>query len=42
MSRYHLNARGQIFVNKFGFGGSFDMTLEGDCRELEVNPNLEF
>jgi hypothetical protein len=26
---------------KFEFEGSFDMSLEGDCYEVEVTPNLE-
>jgi hypothetical protein len=26
---------------KFEFGWSFGMSLEGDCHEVEVTPNLE-
>jgi hypothetical protein len=26
---------------KFEFGGSFGMSLEGDCHRVEVTPNLE-
>ena len=33
---------GKFLVAKFEFGGSFAMSLEGDCHELEVTPNLEF
>ncbi len=29
-------------LNKFEFGGSFGMSLEGDCHGVEVTPNLEF
>jgi hypothetical protein len=25
-----------------GIGGSFEMSLEGDCNEIEVTPNLEY
>jgi hypothetical protein len=32
---------GEFLVTKFEFGGSFGMSLEGDCREVEVTPNLE-
>ncbi len=28
-------------VTKFEFGGSFGMSLKGDCHEVEVTPNLE-
>jgi hypothetical protein len=34
--------RRQIFsLNFFEFGGSFSISLEGDCHEVEVTPNLE-
>jgi hypothetical protein len=36
---FYKFARGQIFSPKFEFGGSFGMSLEGDCHE--VTPNLE-
>ena len=32
---------GKFLVTKFEFGGSFGMSLEGDCHEVEVTPNLE-
>ncbi len=32
---------GKVLVTKFEFGGSFGMSLEGDCHEVEVTPNLE-
>jgi hypothetical protein len=28
-------------VTKFEFGGSFGMSLERNCHEVEVTPNLE-
>jgi hypothetical protein len=28
-------------VDKFEFRGSFGMSLEGDCHEVEVTPDLE-
>jgi hypothetical protein len=31
----------KFLVTKFEFGGSFVMSLEGDCHEVEVTPNLE-
>jgi hypothetical protein len=31
----------QILGTKFEFGGSFGMSLEGDCREAEVIPSSE-
>jgi hypothetical protein len=31
---------GKFLVTKFEFGGSFGMSLEGDCHEVEVRPNL--
>jgi hypothetical protein len=36
------SAEGKFLVTKFEFGGSFVMSLEGDCNEVEVTPNLEF
>ena len=33
--------RGQIFSCKFVFGGSFGMSLEGECHEVEVTCYLE-
>ncbi len=32
---------GKFLVTNYEFGGSFGMSLEGDCHELEVTPNLE-
>jgi hypothetical protein len=32
---------GKFLATKFEFGGSFGVSLEGDCHELEVTPNLE-
>jgi hypothetical protein len=32
---------GKFLVTNFDVGGSFDMSLEGDCHEVEVTPNLE-
>jgi hypothetical protein len=32
---------GKFLVTKFKFVGSFGMSLEGDCHEFEVTPNLE-
>jgi hypothetical protein len=32
---------GKFLVTKFEFVGSFGMSLEGDCHEVEVTPNLE-
>jgi hypothetical protein len=34
-------SEGKFLVTKFQFGGSFGMSLEGDCHDLEVTPNLE-
>jgi hypothetical protein len=34
-------AEGKFLVTKFEFGGSYGMSLEGDCHEVEVTPNLE-
>ncbi len=31
----------KFLVTKFEFGGSFGMSLEGDCHEVEVTRNLE-
>jgi hypothetical protein len=36
-----LRPEGKFLVTKFEFGGSFGMRLEGDCQEVEINPNLE-
>jgi hypothetical protein len=32
---------GKFLVTKFELGGSFGMSLEGDCHEFEVTHNLE-
>ncbi len=32
---------GKFLVTKFEFGGSFGISLEGGCNEVEVTPNLE-
>jgi hypothetical protein len=34
-------AEGKFLVPKFVFGGSFGMSLEGACHEIEVTPNLK-
>jgi hypothetical protein len=34
-------SEGKFLVTTFEFGGSFDMSLEGDCHEIWVTPNLE-
>jgi hypothetical protein len=34
--------KGKYLVVKIEFGGSFGMSLEGDCHEVEVTPNLEY
>jgi hypothetical protein len=31
-----------FLIKKVELGGSFGMSLEGDCHEVEVTPNLEF
>jgi hypothetical protein len=36
-----LALKGKFLVAEFEFEGSLDMSLEGDCHELEVTPNLE-
>jgi hypothetical protein len=36
-----LTAEGEFLVTQFEFGGSFSWSLEGDCHEVEVTPNLE-
>jgi hypothetical protein len=36
-----LFSEGKFLVTKFEFGGSFGMSFEGDCHELEVTPNVE-
>jgi hypothetical protein len=35
-----LFLEGEFFVIKFEFGGTFGMSLEGDCHEVEVTPNF--
>jgi hypothetical protein len=37
-----VKPEGKFILTKFEFGGSFGMSLEGDCHEREVTPNLEF
>jgi hypothetical protein len=32
---------GKFLVTKYEFGGSFGMSLEGDCHEVDVTPNLD-
>jgi hypothetical protein len=34
-------SEGKFLVAKFEYGGRFGMSLEGDCHEVEVTPNLE-
>jgi hypothetical protein len=37
-----MRSEGKFLVTKYEFGGSFGMSLEGDCHELvDVTPNLE-
>jgi hypothetical protein len=36
-----MTPEGKFLVTKFEFGGSFGMSLEGGCHEVEVTPNLE-
>ena len=36
-----MDPEGKFLVIKFEFGGSSGMSLEGDCYESEVTPNLE-
>ena len=31
----------KFLVTKFEFGGSFGMSWEGHCHDVEVTPNLE-
>jgi hypothetical protein len=31
---------GKFLVTKFEFRGSFGMSMEGDCHEVEITPNL--
>jgi hypothetical protein len=38
---FNLGAEGKFLVTKFEFGQSFFLSLEGDCHEVEVTPNLE-
>jgi hypothetical protein len=33
--------QGKFFVIKIEFGESFGISLEADCHEVEVTPNLE-
>jgi hypothetical protein len=33
---------GEFLVTKFEFAERFSMSLEGDCHEVKVTPNLEF
>jgi hypothetical protein len=50
-SKYYINcsghsslaskSEGKFLVTLFEFGGSLSMSLEGDCHEVEVTPNLE-
>jgi hypothetical protein len=35
------NSERKFLVTKFEFGWSFSVSLEGDCHEIEVPPNLE-
>jgi hypothetical protein len=35
------NPEGKFLVIKLEFGEGFGMSLEGDCLEVEVTPNLE-
>ncbi len=37
----HGASESKFLVTKFECGGSFGMSLEGDCLEVEVTPNLE-
>jgi hypothetical protein len=30
-----------VTIHVFEFGGSYGVSLEGDCHEVEVTPNLE-
>jgi hypothetical protein len=34
-------SEGKFLVAKFEFGGSFGMSLKGDCHDVEVTPYLE-
>jgi hypothetical protein len=36
-----LPSAGKFLVAKFELRKSFDMSLEGDCHEIEITPNLE-
>jgi hypothetical protein len=36
-----LDAEGKFLVAKIEFRGSFGMSLEGNCHEVEVTPNFE-
>jgi hypothetical protein len=35
------SSEGKFLFTTFEFGGSFRMSLEGDCHQVEVTPNLE-
>jgi hypothetical protein len=37
----NMSPTGKFLVTKFEFGGSFGMSLEGDCHEVGVTFNLE-
>jgi hypothetical protein len=37
----HPWSQGKFLVTNFEFGGSFGTSLERDCYEVEVTPNLE-
>ncbi len=36
-----MTPKGKFLVAKFEFGGSFGMSLEVDCHEVEVTSNLK-
>jgi hypothetical protein len=35
------NSEGKLFVTEFELRGSFGMSLEGECHEVEVTLNFE-
>jgi hypothetical protein len=35
------SSEGKFLVAKCDFRGSFGMSMEGDCHEIKVTPNLE-
>jgi hypothetical protein len=41
MEKMAGTSEGKFAVTKFEFGKSFGISLEGDCYEIEVTPNLE-